>query len=170
MAGETILTSPLFIEMILPFVLVFTVVFAILQKSKLLGDGKKQIDAIVSLVIALIVVSFANATGIIISLMPFLAVAVVVILVFLILYSMGFQGEDKFELSKGIRIALGIVVLIAVVIAVMIATGAWDYLKNEWLFGDTGSSVVVNGIFIIIVIAAIVVAVSGGKGKDKKKD
>jgi len=168
MAGETILTSPLFIEMILPFILVFTVVFAILQKSKILGEGKKQIDAIVALVIALIVVSFANATGIIISLMPFLAVSVIVILVFLLLYSMGFQGEDKFVLGKGIRVALGIVVLIAVVIAVMVATGAWSYLKNEWLFGDSGSSVVVNGIFILIVAAAIAVAVSGGKKKEEK--
>ena len=33
---------------LLPFVLIFTVVFAILQKTQILGKGKKQIDAIIN--------------------------------------------------------------------------------------------------------------------------
>ena len=58
--GGTILSSQLFVEVILPFLLVFAVVFAILQKTKILGEGKKQIDAIVSLVIGLIVIAFSQ--------------------------------------------------------------------------------------------------------------
>jgi len=38
--GATILTSPFFVNYILPFILVFTVIFALLQKSKILGGGK----------------------------------------------------------------------------------------------------------------------------------
>ena len=53
-------------EVLLPFLLVFTVVFAILQKTSILGKGKKQIDAIVSLVVGLIVVAFGYATNVII--------------------------------------------------------------------------------------------------------
>ena len=51
-----IFSNPFFTEMLLPFLLVFVVVFAILQKSKILGDGKAQIDAIVGLVIGLILI------------------------------------------------------------------------------------------------------------------
>ena len=161
--GATILTSPFFVNYILPFVLVFTVIFALLQKSGILGEGKRQIDALVSLVIALIVISFANATGIILSLIPFLAVSVVIILVFLILYSMVFQGEDKFQLSKPLKIGLGLVVGVAVVVAVLIATGAWDYILYEWLYAGDSSAIVTNAVFLIIVAAVIATMLWPGK-------
>jgi hypothetical protein len=163
--GDTVLTSPFFVNAILPFVLVFTILFAILQKSKILGDGKRQIDAIVSLVIALIVISFANAIGVIVVLMPFLAVSAVIILVFLILYGMVFQGED-FKIGKNLRAGMGIVIGIAVVVAVMIATGAWDYIKYEWLLGNDSSYIITNAIFLIVVIAAIAILVWPVKKKD----
>ena len=54
--GPTLLSHPIFVETILPFLLVFTLVFAVLQKSKILGDNKKQIDAIVSLVVGLLLI------------------------------------------------------------------------------------------------------------------
>jgi hypothetical protein len=45
-----IFISPFFMDYVLPFVLVFTLVFALLQKTKILGDGKKQIDSLVALI------------------------------------------------------------------------------------------------------------------------
>ncbi len=168
MANGIILSNPFFVNYILPFVLLFTVIFAILQKSKIFGEGKKQIDALVSLVIALIVITFSNAVGIITSLMPFLAVSVVIILVFLLMYSMVFQGEDKFHLPKGIKIGLSIVIVIAVVVAVLMATGAWDYIKYEWLYTQESSSIFTNAIFLIIVAAVIAIMVWPTKGGEKK--
>ena len=43
-------------DILLPFILIFTIVFATLQKTKILGDGKKQFNVIVSLVMAMSVV------------------------------------------------------------------------------------------------------------------
>lgn len=43
-------------DVLLPFLLVFAVVFAILQKVKIFGSGKKNINVILSLVIGLLVV------------------------------------------------------------------------------------------------------------------
>lgn len=165
----TILQNPFFVELVLPFLLIFVVMFAILQKTKVLGDDKKQIDALVSLVIGLIVVSFGYATGIIISLIPFLAVSVVIIFVFLVLYGMSFHGED-FKIPKLLTTGMGIVVAIAVIIAVLIATGAWDYIADNWIYGGDENGIVTNIIFIVIIIAAIAtVMFSGGKGKSKDK-
>ena len=63
---ETFFTNPLFVETILPLLLVFVLVFAVLQKTKILGEGKRQIDAIVALVVAMIFVAFGQATNIVV--------------------------------------------------------------------------------------------------------
>lgn len=161
-SGDTIFSNSLFVNTILPFLLVFALVFAILQKTKILGDGKKQIDAIVALVIGLLVVSFANYTDIIVYLTAFLAVALVIILVFLLLFGAFFE-PGKFEVSNGIKITAGIVALIAVVIAVLYYTGAWSYIKdNYW---GNGSGWGTNVIFVVLIIAAIAVVLVG---KEKK--
>src|SRR3989344_8182827 len=98
---ETILTSFFAVRVVYPFLLIFTLIFAILQKSKILGEEKSQIDALIALSIALIVVAFSWSTDIVISLMPFLAVCLVILLVFMLLY--GFVASDNekgLELSK----------------------------------------------------------------------
>ncbi len=157
---DTVFSNPLFMEIILPFILVFTVMFAILQKSGILGKGKKQVDAIVSLVVALIVISFGKATGIIINLMPILAVALVVVLVFMILFGSLFGEELK--LHKGIKIAGGILAAIVVAVAVLYNTGAWDWLIN--LFSGGSNALTTNVIFVVLVVAAIAVVI-GFSGK-----
>ncbi len=158
---ETILSSPLFVQIILPFLLVFAVVFAVLQKSEILGKGKKQIDAIVALVVGLIVIAFGNATGIIVNLMPFLAVSLIIILVFMILLGMLYR-EQEFALNNGIKIAIGIIVTIALTVTVLHLTNGWEYIKN--LFSeDGGSSLLANIIFIVLIIGAVAAVVSSGK-------
>jgi hypothetical protein len=164
---ETILSSPLVFEIILPFLLVFTVVFAILQKTKVLGDGKRQIDAIVALVIGLIVISYGYATHIISSLVPFLAVSAIVILIFLMLSGMVFNQGD-FKLHKGVNVTIGVLAAVGVVIATLIATGGWDYLLNRFNSGDQ-NSIFANLLFIIVIAAAIGVASFTGSKKDEKK-
>jgi hypothetical protein len=43
-------------DVLLPFILVFTIIFATLQKTKILGEGKKQFNVMIALVMALAVV------------------------------------------------------------------------------------------------------------------
>jgi hypothetical protein len=163
---ETLLSTPLVREALLPFLLIFAVTFAVLQKTKILGDGKKQIDAIVALVIGLIVITFGFATNLITSLIPFLAIAIVVILVFMILYGMVFQGgQNSFTIHKGIRITVGILAALGLLIVLLVSTGAWGYLYDRFLLGDASSSLVTNAIFIVVIVAAVLIAtMTGGSG------
>jgi len=55
---EIVFISPLFLNYILPFVLVWTLIFAILEKTNLLGEGRRQINAIIGLVVGLILIAF----------------------------------------------------------------------------------------------------------------
>jgi hypothetical protein len=164
----TILSHPLMVGTVLPFILVFTLVFAVLQKTKILGDGKKQIDALVALAIALIVVSFGYATGIIISLIPVLAIGVVVILIFMLLYGMSFHGD--FKMHDNVKWTIGILAAIAVIIATMVATGAWDYVVDLFQTGGGGTFNITNLIFVVIIAIAVALVVMGGGGGSDKKD
>lgn len=165
--AETILSSPLISEAVLPFILIFTVVFAILQKSKILGDDKKQIDAMVALVFGLITITFARAVGIINQLLPFLAVAVIMILVFLIMVAL-VHSDGNFVWNDGIKKATIVLSAIAVFIAGLYFTGAWDYLSYK--FTEPGSNLVTNIIFIVIILGGFLIVYFGDGKKGKKKD
>lgn len=159
--GNTILSHPIFVETILPFLLVFTIVFAILQKSEIFGKGKKQVDAIVGLVIGLIVISFAQATGIILQMIVFLSVGLVIILVLLLLLGI-FAPEKKLTemFPRPLQIVMIVVVVLAVTTAVVYITNAWQYIY-DWIFIGSQSSIFLNILFVIIIIAAIAAVLLG---------
>ena len=160
---ETIFTNPLFVETILPFLLMFTLVFAVLEKTKILGDGKRQIDAIISLVIALVFVSFGSATDVVVRMIPILGVALVVILIFMLLFGFVHRGEG-FEMPSGLRITVGILAGILVIAMVLILTGGLDFVVNFIYGANTG--LFINGILIVIIIGAIAAVVWGGKSNN----
>jgi len=150
-----------FTEMLLPFLLVFVVVFAILQKSKILGEGKAQVDAIVGLVVGLILIGVPGPRDLLVGIMPWMAVGVAVILVFMILY--GFVAGDlsKSEnMPKGLKytfLGLAAVFTIGVVIFV---SGLHEKIWDS--FGGSGD-IWMNIVMIVLVLAAMAVAVYGGK-------
>ena len=161
-----IFDNPFFTEMLLPFLLVFVVVFAILQKSKILGDGKAQIDALVSLVIGLILIGVPQPRNIIVGIMPWLAVGVAVILVFLILY--GFVAGDLSKAPNWMKIVFGILAGLFTIGVVLYVTGLWSVI-GDWLSGGESSDIWMNVLMIALVIGAMAVAVFSGK-KNKKKE
>jgi len=164
-----ILENPIFVEMILPFMLVFVTVFAILQRSKILGDGKEQIDAIVALVIGLLLIGVPAARDIVVGIMPWLAVGVSVILVFLILYGFvagDLSGENMPGNMKNVFLALASVFTIVVVLYI---SGLWKIIST-W-FSSNGSSDIWMSVFMIaIILVVMAVAVKGGKRGNGKDD
>jgi len=160
--AETILSHPFFTELILPFLLVFALIFAILDKTKILGEGKRQINAIISFVIGLLLIAFPFPRSIIVNLMPFLAVVAVILLVFMILYSFA-TGEKEFKMSKGLKITFGILIGVALIVALLVTTGYWDSFIGA-VSGGEGSTIATNLLFVIIIIAAIAIVWGSGKG------
>ena len=160
MATTYFFQNEVFTNFILPFLLAFTLVFAILEKSKLLGEGKKQINAIVAFVVGLILISFANYVQVITQLMAFMAISLVILFVFLLLFGFAYGDTSGSPLTDNMKKGLGVIVAIAVVIAVLVFTGygqeAWDYLQDN-------QDAMTNIIFAVIVIAAVAVIFFSGK-------
>ena len=153
---ETIFQHWLAAQFVLPFILIFFLVFAILQKTKLLGDGKKQIDALVSFVIALIFVSAVSPKLLVNDLILFLTIAIVVIFVGMLLFGFAYGGEVKFSENKYLKWVAGIVILVALVIVILLSTESWDRVIN-FLFNSSRSGAIWTN---VLLIAAIVVAMA----------
>ncbi|MBU0957329.1 MAG: hypothetical protein KKF56_00815 [Nanoarchaeota archaeon] len=165
MAVETILQAPLFVEIIFPFLLVFVLIFAILEKSKVLGDDKHQINAVVALVVGLIFIAFPYPRSIVVNLMPFLAVVAVIILVFMVLFGFVAAGKEGFTMNKGLKITFGVLIAIALVIAVLVSTDYWDTVIDVFQ-GESSGTLITTIIFVAIIGGAIaVVLTTGGDGK-----
>jgi len=160
-----IFDNPFFTEMLLPFLLVFVIIFAILQKSKILGEGKAQIDAIVALVIGLLLIGVPGPRDIVVGLMPWMAVGIAVILVFLILY--GFVAGDLSTAPTWMKITFGILAGLFTIGIVVYVSGTSSLIKETftWL----NSTVVMNIVMIILVVGAVIVAVTSSKKTNKSK-
>ena len=164
--GITFLSHPLVVEVILPFLLVFTVVFGILQKSEIFGKGKRQIDAIVALVIGLLVISFGKAIGIIVQLSAFLAVALVVVLVFMLLVGSFNKEGDSDEIFGKIKWVIGIPILVAFFAAVLYIVGIWDFIWENIIVLGSGGDWIMNIVFVLIIAGAIWVVLKGAHHED----
>jgi len=141
-------------------------IYAVLQKSKILGDDKASIDALVALSIALIVVAFSWSTDVIINLMPFLAVSLVILLVFMILFGFVASGDEGFKLDdlhKGIKWGIFVLIVLALTIAVLVSTGQWDFVYYNLFVDYGGNSWLSNLILLLVVGGAIVAVVLPGK-------
>jgi hypothetical protein len=156
MAPQTLLNIPLVQEILLPFLFLFVVFFAILEKTKILGDDKKQIDALVSLALALIVVAFAYPVGVITKLILYFSVTVVVILVFMLLYGFVSSGKEGFTSPTWMKWVFGILIGISIVAALLWATGIWSDVLFFLEADPRASGIVSNAIFIIAIVVAMV--------------
>ncbi len=169
MAVDTILSSDLAVNIVYPFLLVFVLIFAILQKTKILGEDKRQIDALISLAIALIFVAFGWATDIVVGMMPYLVIAVVSLLVFLVLWGFVAADKDGLKIEPWVKYGVMIIAAIVVVVALVVATGQWETVWNSLVRNEEMSNIWTNVILLLVIGGAILVVVlSGKKGSGDK--
>lgn len=157
-----IFDNPIFLEAILPFLLVFVLVFAILQKTKILGEDKHQIDALVSLAIALILISVPAARNIVVNLMPWLAVGLSVIFIFLILYGFVVGDLTRENVPSWLKNGAAVFAVLFTVGTVFYVTSLWDWL-GDWLSQESCGDVWISIVMILVIVGVVVVAVKGDK-------
>ncbi len=150
-----------FFDIILPFILVFTLLFAIFEKTEVLGKDKKNLNALVSFAIAFFVVGATNIIPVLKDALPMISLVLVVIISFLILYGSLHTGKKEFELSKYYKGLIGLLVFIGVILifagAIKTDSGdswlsvSWDFVVNDLASGPLVSTVIFLGLIILVV-------------------
>jgi hypothetical protein len=161
MANEilTFLQYDVISKFLLPFLLVFFILFAILEKTKLLGD-KKQIHALVAFVIGLIFVGAVYPVLVVSNLILFLTVTIVSVFVVLLIWGFIFGDKEGFKPAGWMKWALGIIAAIAFVVAMIWATGLLDNLQT-FLSAGIGGTILTNAIFLIVIAIALALVMKG---------
>ncbi len=152
-----------FFDVILPFLLVFTLVFGILEKTKIFGtegekkSPKKNINAMISFVIAFFVLS---AKGIVASFqtsLPMVSLILVAIICFLMLIGSFASGKEEFDfmtLFSGWKGYLAGLFFISIV-AIFFQSFGWLDPIIDYITGRG------KDVFIIIIFIGIIAAVIG---------
>jgi hypothetical protein len=150
-------------DVLLPFILIFTIVFAIMQKVKPLGAEKernKPFNVIIALVMALAVIiphvmgyypPDADIVNIINAALPQVSIVLVAILMVLLIVGL-FGGKAEWGSGLSGWIALGAFLLVVFIFGR--AAGWFEYLPT-WLYWldnpDTQAMLIVIAIFAIII-------------------
>jgi hypothetical protein len=143
---------------VIPFLLIFAVIFAILEKSKILGDNK-TIQAIVATSIGLLALQFDHVPRFFGVIFPRFGIGLSIFLVLLIMLGFFYSGE----LSKGKVAWIGWVVGIGVVL--------WSLSSYDEWFGDFGgwfSDYIYAIIILGAIVAVIIITSKSGKGSSPK--
>lgn len=159
-----ILQADILVNFLYPMLLIFLITFAILEKTKIFGDGKQQINAMVSLIIALIFVAAVFPKIVVANMVQFLSIGLVIIFVGLVLWGFvsGATGADLHSpFKKGLAPwILGISMFIAVIWATGVGGAFAEGLIGffSFLFDSSWSgSFWTNAIFIGVIAGAVAV-------------
>jgi len=138
---------------VLPFLMIFALVYGLLSKSKLLGENR-GVHATLALVIGLLALQFDYVSNFFATIFPYAGIGISVLLVALIL--MGVLTDDE-DAAKWIFFGIGAVIFIVVMLYTI-----YDF---QWLGGYYGVDWAPWIILALVVAAAVVGVVLGGKKK-----
>lgn len=158
------------VDVLLPFLLVFTLVFAIMEKIQIFGKDKKNIHIIVALVMGLAVVvphvvgaypADADVVNIINTALPNISVGIIAVVTLLLL--LGLWGGADFSQSKvgGWLIFLSILFVAFVFIR---AAGYWQNIPS-WLYflDDPGTQALIVIVIVFFVLIGYITKEPGEK-------
>lgn len=162
---ETLLQHEILTGFVYPFLLMFFLVFAILEKTKLLGEDKKQLNALLAFVIGLIFTAAVKPKVMVENLILFMTIAIAIVFVVLLLWGFISGGSNGFQIEKWMKWLLWILGGIAVFIAILWVTGVKGSIIDVVFGQDWSGAFWTNFIFIIIIALALAIVLVKGKSK-----
>ncbi|MDD4877676.1 MAG: hypothetical protein PHO02_01415 [Candidatus Nanoarchaeia archaeon] len=165
-----------FFDVILPFLLVFTIVFGILEKTRVFGVEKigdkeyprKSINSMVAFSIAFFTVAAKQVVTSLQVSLPNVALILIIVVCFLMLAG-SFMGDKPFSL-EGRKYWVGfltVVMFLAVVFIFLNSFGWLDPIVD--FFARNLNTALMPIIFLVVIVGAIAFVVGGGK-KEKKEE
>lgn len=168
-------------DVVLPFLLVFTIFFAILEKTKILGVDKvgdktytkKNLNAMVSFVVAFLVIASTQLVAVINTAMANIVLLLILAFSFLLLVGIFFKDQE-FSLEKGspwvkffmIFMFIGIVIIF--LDALNWLQEIFDFIFNAPLI--ISPEILSSIVFLIIILLFMWYIVHEPKKKEEKKE
>ena len=161
-------------DVVLPFLLIFTLVYAILEKTQIFGkekvEGKeytrKNLNAMAAFVIAFFVVASTRLVAIINEVLANTVLLLILSITFLMLAGSFHTGSEEFFLKDGWKTFFMVLMFIGIVLIFMHALGWLQLLYNYVAYSfDT---VAVSSIILVIVIVLFIFYVTKSPKTEKK--
>lgn len=159
------------IEELLIFLLIFVFFFAILQKAKILGEGKKNLNIIVALTVgALVIVPHMlgrfpvekDPVEIIKTALPQVSVVIVAVIFLLIL--IGVFGQEQVFLGMAMPGWITLFSIVTILIIFGGAAGWWSSGVNNFLEDLFGTEII--AVVIMLIVFGIIIAWVTSEGKE----
>lgn len=159
-------------DVLLPFILIFTIVFAVMQKTKLLGDGRKNYNVIVALVMALAVViphvlgKYPSGSDVVVIMNNALPnVSIILVAILMVMIIMGLFGAN---IKLAGTTMGGWFMIIAILLIFAIFGNAAGWFNAGWLDRLIPDQDTRNLIVIILVFGIIIAFITKDDAESKK--
>ncbi|HLD10851.1 MAG TPA: hypothetical protein VJB89_02120 [Candidatus Nanoarchaeia archaeon] len=154
-------------DYLLPFILIFAIIFAILEKTKVLGSEgtkpKTNINALVAIVIGLLLIVNQNIVYIINSFLPKVSLLIIILLMGLLVIAM-LAGKE----FKGLQGSVFAVAFIISIIAIIISLTPDLSIPGLNLSQSDKEQLLGIGVLVGIILLVYFLITSGGKKEPGK--
>lgn len=166
-------------DVVLPFLLVFTIVYAMLEKTRIYGsdkiDGKefsrKNLNGMTAFVSAFFVIASTRLVAIISEVLANTVLLLLLSICFLLLAGSFHTGSKEFFLEGGWKTTFMIIMFLGIVLIFLNALGWLQVIYHNLFFKF--DSVTVSSIVLVLVMVLFMLYVTGAfdkKGEEKKSD
>jgi small-conductance mechanosensitive channel len=160
-------------DVVLPFLLVFTIVFAILEKTKVFGTEKveghditrKNLNGMTAFVTAFFVVASSKLVSVINQVLGNVVLLLLLSICFLMLVGSFHTGKEEFALKGAWKNAFMWIMFIGIVLIFLYALG-WLQFIYTYLFFQF-NTVVVSSIVLVVIIVVFIFYVTKDNAKKK---
>jgi len=159
-------------DVFLPFLLIFTIIFAVMEKTKILGTDKRNLNMIIALVISLTTI-IPHVTGnypagfdpVLIIQQALPAVSIVAIAIIMLLLLIGLFGGEMVFLGASMPGWIAFISIATIIFIFGSSAGWFVHGFSGWLEDFFGADAV--AIFIMILVFGIIIAFITGDSKNK---
>ena len=166
-------------DVVLPFLIVFTIVFAILEKTKVLGtediEGKrytkKNLNAIAAFVMAFLVVASSELVEIITTVSSQAVIVLFLSVLFLLLVGSFYKEGEPVFLEGGWKIVFMIIVFIAIIGIFLGAIKTSDgrtWLERLGDFTGSGGDELAGSLILLALVVVFVIYATKDTAKEAK--
>jgi hypothetical protein len=155
-----------FYDVVLPFFLIFTIIFGILEKTKIFGKESHKFNVVIALVAGFLIVRETTLVALMNRFLPNVSMFVLVIIAFLII--LGIFGIQSDKWGGGLLFICVIVGLVGVIWALgQAADEEGIQWMPDWLYLTQEDFEILAGVVILLVVIWFVVGQKKDEGSAK---